>query len=232
MTEPEAALDYAEYAAVAAQIVPVLLLAAVAVPLRLDRGRADRPRALLDLVLTGLLVGAAGLTETVALFGVFRGRLLVSDARLLTGLLFLVAGLATVRVLAPLARQYADDTGVPESRVWAWLIGLLLLSFRRSGVPAGVTTRPSRSAEVLPDRVEARPDRARDRPGRPDERAEVELGHRLDPPARARPAALRPRARPALAAERAGRVRGQIRVVSARSAGAADRVGVTVAEQT
>lgn len=124
-----------EYATAAAQVVPVLLLAAVVVPLRLARGRADSPKALLDLLLTSCAVGAGALAETVALFGVHQGGLTRSDARLLTLLLVLTAVLTIIRLLTPAIRVYAEGARVPEDRVWkivtgtfsAVFIGLLFL---------------------------------------------------------------------------------------------------------
>jgi hypothetical protein len=108
-------------AATIAQIVPVLLLAGVAVPLRLTGYQAERPKALMDLVATGTLVGASALTEFAALFGVWHGGLTSHDRQLVTALLAITGLVATVRVLTPVARDYVRGTSVPEGRVWLWL---------------------------------------------------------------------------------------------------------------
>jgi hypothetical protein len=107
-----------EYATVSAQLVPVFLLAAVVVPLRLERGRADSPKAMLDLLLTAVVVGTGALAETVALFGVHQGALTRSDDHLLTVLLLLTGLLAMTRLLTPAVRAYAGGARVPEGRVW------------------------------------------------------------------------------------------------------------------
>ena len=75
-----------------------------------------------DVLLTGLLVGAAIITEFAALFGVWQGGLTLADMRLLTWLLAVTAALAVVRVVAPVARGYAEQAGIPASRV-AWVLG-------------------------------------------------------------------------------------------------------------
>lgn len=118
----------AAYASTVAQIVPVLLLAGLAVPSRLTQDRRRR-RALADIVLTGALVGAAALAEFAALFGVNQGGLSAGDRRLLTTLLVTTAALTTVRVAAPLVREYADETQVPERRVWLVAVTAFVVSF-------------------------------------------------------------------------------------------------------
>lgn len=118
-----------EYATVAAQVVPVLLLAAVVVPVRLVRGRADSPKALLDLLLTACAVGAGALAETVALFGVHQGGLTRSDARLLSLLLVLTALLTIIRLLTPAIRAYSEGARVPEARVWKIATGTFSVVF-------------------------------------------------------------------------------------------------------
>lgn len=117
-----------QYAAVIAQVTPVLLLAAVAVPLRHGDEPPTRLRAFFDLVLTGLLVGAAVITEAAALFGVWQGALRPADIRLLTWLLAVTAALAVVRLVAPVARGYAEHAGIPASRVWTLLGGMTVVS--------------------------------------------------------------------------------------------------------
>lgn len=111
----------AQYASIVAQVVPVLLLAAVAVPLRIGDATPSRRRAFGDVLLTGLLVGAAVITEFAALFGVWQGGLTPADMRLLTWLLSVTAALAVVRVVAPVARGYAQQAGIPPRRV-AWIL--------------------------------------------------------------------------------------------------------------
>lgn len=116
------------YATVIAQVIPVLLLAAVAVPLRTTKGASTRRGAFVDLVVTGSLTGAALIAEFAALFGVFHGGLSRADTRLLTWLLIVTALLATMRLIAPVASSYADQTGVPGGRVWRILGGVVLAS--------------------------------------------------------------------------------------------------------
>lgn len=123
----------AQYSAVVAQVVPVLLLAAVAVPLQSGDEPASRARAFGDVFLTALLVGAALIAEFAALFGVVRGGLTAEDQRLLSWLLAITIVLGVIRLIAPVARGYAAQTGIPAARVWrilgaaAGLSGLGLL---------------------------------------------------------------------------------------------------------
>lgn len=108
----------AQYSAVVAQVVPVLLLAAVAVPLQSGDEPASRTRAFGDVLLTALLVGAALIAEFAALFGVVHGGLTAEDRRLLSWLLVITIVLAVIRLVAPVARGYAAQTGIPSARVW------------------------------------------------------------------------------------------------------------------
>jgi hypothetical protein len=118
----------AQYAAVVAQVVPVLLLAAVAVPLRMGDAMPTRSRAFRDVLLIGLLMGAAVITEFAALFGVWQGGLTPADMGLLTWLVVVTAMLAVVRVVAPVARGYAEQSGIPAGRVTRILAAVAALS--------------------------------------------------------------------------------------------------------
>jgi hypothetical protein len=114
--------DYArEFASLVAQIVPVLLLAAVVTPLRLGPSASDKGRALLDLCTTALLVGIAFVTEFGALFGVVAGGLSRHDLHLLERLLAFTALLALVRILTPLVRRFAAAGRISERRVWLFV---------------------------------------------------------------------------------------------------------------
>jgi hypothetical protein len=111
--------DTGAYAGAAAQIVPVLLLAAVAVPLAGGRGTTSKGRAFVDVLLTAGLVGVAVLAEVVALFGVYQGGLSQNDRSFLTAMLIVTALLAGSRIFLPIARTYSEVGGVPEGRAWA-----------------------------------------------------------------------------------------------------------------
>lgn len=46
---------------------------------------------------------------------------------LLTWLLAITAGLAVIRLVAPVARSYAEHSGIPAGRV-AWILGIVALA--------------------------------------------------------------------------------------------------------
>lgn len=123
---PEHARDLA---AAVSQIVPVFLLAAIAVPLRIRPHPTDGDhghpgffgRGFPNLVLTALVIGSAMCTEYAALFGVISGGLSRHDVHLLERLLCATLFLTSVRILAPVVELYADRTRSDESKVWGAL---------------------------------------------------------------------------------------------------------------
>lgn len=125
-----------DFATVVAQIVPVLMLAAVVTPLRIKTKAADRHLAFWELILTGLVIAASLVSEVVALFGVLQGGLTKHDTIALTWLVLITAALAALRMLAPLASPYSGMAGVPESRVLGILGVVIVVAF--VGVFVGV----------------------------------------------------------------------------------------------
>ena len=117
------------YATVVAQIVPVLLLAAVVVPLRVRTKPGDAARAFRELILTGVVVAVALATEIIALFGVLQGGLTNHDVQLMTWLLFATAALATLRMLVPLVSAYSTMSGAPEGRILGVVSALITVVF-------------------------------------------------------------------------------------------------------
>jgi hypothetical protein len=114
-----------DYAGVIAQVVPALLIGALLLPLRGADGTQGRKAAAGDLLLTGFLLGAAFVTEFAALYGLLHD-LSRQDVRLLNGLLLGTALLAFARILAPLARAYATKGGIPEPRVWRFVLAAFI----------------------------------------------------------------------------------------------------------
>lgn len=119
-----------DFATTAAQVVPVLLLAALALPLR-TRGRVtggSQPRALVDLLATAILIGLALLTEFAALFGVYSG-LSRHDARLLATLVGFTVVASAVRILMPEVQIYAHAGRIPQGRIWLILGTVVAAAF-------------------------------------------------------------------------------------------------------
>lgn len=114
-----------DLATVAAEVVPILLVAAFAVPVPRVEKAKDARAALTEFVAVAILLALALLTETLALYGVAYGLGRV-DQRLLFILLFLTAIGALRRMIAPLVRTYARDRRVPEARLWGILIAITL----------------------------------------------------------------------------------------------------------
>lgn len=131
---PEHARDLAM---AVSQIVPVFLLAAVAVPLRIRPDPADgnhgHPgffgRGFPNLALTALVIGSGMCTEYAALFGIISGGLSRHDVHLLERLLAATLFLTSVRILAPVVELYADRTHSDELKVWGALAGLVAAGF-------------------------------------------------------------------------------------------------------
>jgi hypothetical protein len=110
-----------DLASAVSQIVPVLLLAGLAVPLlqRSDEEETNKSRAARHLVATVLLIGLSGLTEYAALYGVYY-RLVQGDVHLLMISFALTTLIAGVRVLMPIIEHYSDVLGMTEK--WMWLL--------------------------------------------------------------------------------------------------------------
>lgn len=130
--------EHAQQLAIAAsQIVPVFLLAAIAVPLRIRARTADGAhghpgffgRGFPNLALTALVVGSALCTEYAALFGTVAGGLSRHDVHLLERLLAATLLLCSVRILAPVVESYAEQTRSSEWKVWGALVVLIVLAF-------------------------------------------------------------------------------------------------------
>lgn len=130
-----------DLASAASQIVPVLLLAALAVPLlqRPDteeeqpsaataNGQAPRRlRPAMELLLTIACIGASAITEFAALYGVYY-RLVPHDVHFLTVCLEVTGLLAAARVLMPILEHYKTMLRVPEAVLWlAVLIGSIVV---------------------------------------------------------------------------------------------------------
>ena len=109
-----------------AQVVPVFVLAAVAAPWAV-RTPQHRRGALADLAILAIMLGAALLTETLALMGLYL-RPGPTDLKV-TCLCFAVTCLlATARILLAPIRAYAQAAAIPPHRVWAPFALLALLA--------------------------------------------------------------------------------------------------------
>jgi hypothetical protein len=132
-----------DFAATVAQIVPVLLLAALAVPLRSRRtreldagvgtesvatGRDGAAREVLELLATAGLIGGCFLTEFFALYGVYY-TLNRNDAHRLVWLVLVTGLFALWRILLPVAAHYSERGGISEKQAWFVLAGTSVLVF-------------------------------------------------------------------------------------------------------
>lgn len=120
--DPQRAHDLA---IVVATVVPVLLVAAFAVPARRVRSASEAKAALIELAAAAILLALALVTEMLALFGVAYG-LGHTDQRFLFFLLFLTSLAALRRMIAPLVQTYAEDRKVPAQRIW-WPLAIVTL---------------------------------------------------------------------------------------------------------
>ncbi|MDQ1683353.1 MAG: hypothetical protein QOC82_90 [Frankiaceae bacterium] len=107
-----------DVATVVAGVVPVVLVAAFAVPVRRVQDAKDAPAALTELLAVSVMLAFALLTEMLALYGIAYGLGRV-DQGLLFFLLLLTAVAALRRMIAPLVQTYAEDRGIPQARLWA-----------------------------------------------------------------------------------------------------------------
>lgn len=120
-----------DLASLIAQIVPVLLFAGLAVPL-VARSDEDEPStgsaAWREWAVTAGLLGAAFFTECVALACVFYP-IRAQDAPVLVWSLVLTAIIACYRVLMPLTRHMAHETGTDEKTVWRAAFAWAFITF-------------------------------------------------------------------------------------------------------
>jgi hypothetical protein len=122
--DPERAHDFA---ITVAGVVPVLLLAALAVPALRPRTSGGR-RAFIDLLLVSALLGIAALAEVGSMTGIVTG-LARADVHLLAWLFVLTGVLTAQRLVAGSVRNYAEDQKIPEGRIWAVLSGVAVVVF-------------------------------------------------------------------------------------------------------
>jgi hypothetical protein len=114
-----------DLAIVVATVVPVLLVAAFAIPVKRVRSAAEAKSALVELVAAAILLASALVTEMLSLFGIAYG-LGHTDQSFLFLLLFATALAALRRMIAPFVHTYSEDRGVPAERMW-WLLAIVTL---------------------------------------------------------------------------------------------------------
>jgi hypothetical protein len=116
-----------DFAIAVASVVPILLLAALAVPALRPRAIGGR-RAFVDLLMVATLLGVAALAEAASMTGIVVG-VARPDVHLLAWLVVLTGVLTAQRLIAGSVRNYAEDQKIPEGRIWAVLSAVAVAVF-------------------------------------------------------------------------------------------------------